>query len=398
DWPWLDRVAILTVVSIQPDSGDFRPGYVGTGVASNYNTSDIDWDAVHSDLAAVASTPTLATVAGYFARPWLELNLNWTGNRMNPADNMPRYGRDMAHRVNAAALRLQLSDSQPEKTAAMVNFLQYGIDLYEILQAGGNWYADGGVNVGRKLPVLFAGKVLGDAGMLAYADKAQYFRFQEDHQTFYVEQFDIDQTKVVYPGKTYTVVQYEPVDLSLPEWGIRHSSETHRQYDNRNWVTDYRTVAGAPMPGSALVAHMMGLQDEWGWDSFFDYCDRYYQIESGGHSSGTNSIQDFVYYMWEDYRNVGAPTGSSKVVTPTISPSTGSYDSTQSTTITSSNADTIYYTLDGTTPDTGDTVYSSAFDVEATTTVKAYGVGDGLTDSDVQTSVITIGCAQPAVS
>lgn len=77
--------------------------------------------------------------------------------------------------------------------------------------------------------------------------------------------------------------------------------------------------------------------------------------------------------------------------TPTDSPGQGSYGSTQSVTLTATNATAIYYTTDGSTPacpSTG-TLYSGAFNVTVTTTVKAIGCS-GASGGGVLTSVYTI--------
>jgi hypothetical protein len=82
-----------------------------------------------------------------------------------------------------------------------------------------------------------------------------------------------------------------------------------------------------------------------------------------------------------------------QVAAPVISPATGSYTSTQTATITSQTSGaTIRYTTDGTTPTvTIGTVYTGAFTVSTTTTVKAIAYKTGMTDSNVSTSAITIG-------
>ncbi len=79
------------------------------------------------------------------------------------------------------------------------------------------------------------------------------------------------------------------------------------------------------------------------------------------------------------------------VATPVILPATGTYNETQNVTITcSTEGATIYYSLDGNDPTTASSVYSEAFSVEATTTVKAYAVKAEMTDSPIAESVITI--------
>ena len=76
--------------------------------------------------------------------------------------------------------------------------------------------------------------------------------------------------------------------------------------------------------------------------------------------------------------------------TPTFSPAAGSYEGTQSVTITSTNGATIYYTTDGSTPTANSSVYSSAISVSSTQTIKAFAKKNGLTDSEVATAEYTI--------
>lgn len=63
-------------------------------------------------------------------------------------------------------------------------------------------------------------------------------------------------------------------------------------------------------------------------------------------------------------------------VSPTISGDT-TFDDKTTVTLTSSNGGTIYYTTDGTAPTTASTEYTAAFDVSATTTVRAIAVEAG---------------------
>lgn len=77
--------------------------------------------------------------------------------------------------------------------------------------------------------------------------------------------------------------------------------------------------------------------------------------------------------------------------TPTFSPAAGSYEGTQSVTITcETDGATIYYTTDGSTPTTISNVYSDAMSVSATQTIKAYAVKEGLNDSEVAEATYTI--------
>ena len=79
-----------------------------------------------------------------------------------------------------------------------------------------------------------------------------------------------------------------------------------------------------------------------------------------------------------------------EVAAPVITPATGTYDEPQTVTITAAEGCKIYYTLDGTEPNDGSTLYTESFVVSETTTVKAVAVNSEDTQSKVATSVITI--------
>ena len=76
---------------------------------------------------------------------------------------------------------------------------------------------------------------------------------------------------------------------------------------------------------------------------------------------------------------------------PTSSVPTGSYNSTQTVSLSSNRGDaTLYYTLDGSDPTTSSTEYNGAFDVKDTTTIKVFAVRTGMKDSEIATYTITI--------
>ena len=79
------------------------------------------------------------------------------------------------------------------------------------------------------------------------------------------------------------------------------------------------------------------------------------------------------------------------VATPTFTPVGGLYFGPQNVTIVCATEEaTIYYTLDGTDPTTASTVYTEPIAISETTTVKAFAVKEGLTDSEIATAVYTI--------
>jgi hypothetical protein len=85
---------------------------------------------------------------------------------------------------------------------------------------------------------------------------------------------------------------------------------------------------------------------------------------------------------------------ASVVADPVIAPAAGTYTSVQSVTITCATAGAaIYYTVDGTTPTSASTLYSAAFNVSASATVKAIATKATMTDSNVISAAYVINIA-----
>ncbi len=81
----------------------------------------------------------------------------------------------------------------------------------------------------------------------------------------------------------------------------------------------------------------------------------------------------------------------SPAATPTFSPAAGTYTTTLSVTINDTTpSSTIYYTMDGTTPTTASTVYTSPITVSTTETVKAIATAAGYTTSAVGSATYTL--------
>ena len=329
NWPQLSDASVLTVVSSAPATGSFRPPYTNGSKAHNWNTSDIDWTFLASKQVSktpISSLPTLAAITANVERVWLDHNQHFGFGRLQPANNMESYGREISKVTADAALTLLLDYTQAELEPIMFGFLQVSIDLYELGAQGQSWHADGAIYNGRKLPVLFAGLMFNDANMLAIANGATNFIFQEDQQTDYVSQelVDVSATGTVESGGDWKVdirnASYAPYvvgDIGDAEWGVRYSAWTtdaalttpaYNQWaPDSDWGSNYRSLNSGGGTGAALAAIMLGAETSWNHPAFFDCWDRF--VLAGQNSehtlwsaSGANYPTALVYDMWEQYR------------------------------------------------------------------------------------------------
>lgn len=220
----------------------------------------------------------------------------------------------------------------------------------------------------------------------------------------------------------------EPVTLTLykltppstdPLFTVSATELTGLDYVAGNGPSVFQsfTVSGANLDGSAIVvtapANFEVSTDDVAFDSSLNLSSTegtlaatmvYVRLAAGltaDNYSGNITISG------GDAPNVtvavsGEVTPLAPVTTPTIDVTgiangTDTYWNTAEITLaTTTPGATIYYTTDDSEPTTASTEYTVAFDVTATTTIKAFAVADGLDDSEVATKIITI--TEPATA
>jgi hypothetical protein len=88
-----------------------------------------------------------------------------------------------------------------------------------------------------------------------------------------------------------------------------------------------------------------------------------------------------------------------KAAPPTFSPPGGTYQAAQSVTLATTSAGAaIYYTTDGSTPNTSSTAYSSPIPVQQFTVINAIAAGPDWVDSNVSTATYALRAAAPIIS
>jgi hypothetical protein len=307
--PVLRSAAVLTCVSNAPPSGTFRPPYCGTDKSPRFNKSQLDYSKL-GGLAPVASTPALTNIERSVERPWIDHVYQYLGAMVHPTENMPQYGREFSYRIGEAALMLQLDftklSGNPSKEKLLIYFTQVGIDFAGIADNGGGWPSNGGHHMGRKWPILFAGVILNDTHMKSVGSWST--EFQEDLDTFYVSQAEVDITHgpTWKPDSRAPSNRYEVVNIGLPEWGIRHTDDPWA--DNLNWGATYRDINNQSYPGWVLAALIMGQRTAWNHEPLFDYIDRSTSIIDPDNPAGSNNYTTYYFgtafmkNMWQAYR------------------------------------------------------------------------------------------------
>ena len=289
--------SVLTVLPTEAPAGAFRPPYCGNDKTVKFNKSQLNYSLL-LNLDPTKSAPTRAKMERAVERVWLDHIHQFMGQNIHPSENMKVYARDMSGEMGDVALMLHTKMTNAEKEVLMIRFVQLGIDLMGILDAGGkrHWKGNGGHGSGRKWPILFAGIVLNDSHMkTAVTDKSNYFG--EDQQTFYVEETS--------PGVfNYGKGGYNASHKGMPEWGMTHATDPNK--DTVEWGKNpYRVCCTANCwTGFVLCARLMKVQHLWKHDALFDYQDRYIDY-AGGKGTISNWMVTWSPWqleMWRKYR------------------------------------------------------------------------------------------------
>jgi hypothetical protein len=263
-------VAVLTSLAkaVPPDA--FRPSYCDRE-QEIYLARNLRWErllklaSVEGGLEQGPWKITPEDWADRFQRPWLDVCFFGFDA---PIDYMPNYGREVGRAVGIASLVLLLDFPKERKERLLINFVQYGIDLWGIVRAGHRgWPALGGHGSGRKWPIIFAGMMLGDADMQSPNKKYPDLKFGEDMQTMYDQGWT--GAKVVYAGHAGKNGRIDKVG-----WGA------YEDFPPSKWVNETgegyrRCCTSVAWVGQALAARLMKAEKIWGHDAFFGYADRW---------------------------------------------------------------------------------------------------------------------------
>jgi hypothetical protein len=261
-------VSVLICLDKPAPADAFRPSYCrkqgDPRTPTVYLARNLRWDLLPS-LPRVKDTPDMKEWAERYQRPWMDVCFFGFDA---PIEYMPHYAREIGRASGTASLMLMLDFPKQEKEKLLINFVQYGIDLWGILEAGyPGWHAHGGHGSGRKWPIIFAGIMLGDREMQSPDAKYPEARFGEDMQTVYAKGWT--GVNVVYAG--HVGADGEKVEKG---WGA------YEHLQPSQWVSQLgesyrRCCTSIAWVGQALAARIMHAEKLWNHDAFFDYVDRW---------------------------------------------------------------------------------------------------------------------------
>lgn len=281
----MQQAVPLLCLAAVPKWDTFHCSWVNTGnnpAKKLWRWSEVD-ETKHVALpTSGVSVPTLAESAiTRQERPILDYIANasrdWLLNSAAPR----QYGRDLVSGWENL-LGLMCSDvrTAPQKRRLLMPVLRYGIDVNigrdeHFARTGRVPYrADGGHNIGRKLPVLLAGRFLNDVAMQTVMTRypvrnATSQSFQEDVTTVFVDD------EIVTVSQGVQGVDWKPQYLSkeadryvtgmtgmhpMPEW---RGTDKVMEMNASMSAHPYRSVANGVMDVTVLCLLAHGLRSLW---------------------------------------------------------------------------------------------------------------------------------------
>jgi hypothetical protein len=269
--------AVLTCVASPLPADAFRPAYCDRQAAI-YLARNLRRDLLPK-LERVAGAPDPVAFAEVFQRPWI--NLGFFGFDQ-PMENMPHYGQWVGQAAGNAALLLCMDYPAAEKEPLLINFVQVGIDTWGMIKSGHpGWEGWGGHGSGRKLPIVFAGHLLGDERMASPTRAFPKALFGEDTQTRYGQAWT--GARVVFAGHS-GIQGNEVIQPPRGPYEHLHPSQWEKNGQTNLLSEAYRRAnTSCAWVAEGLAMRILGLEAKWDHDSFFDYVDRWMTEDDAEH-------------------------------------------------------------------------------------------------------------------
>jgi len=264
--------AVLTCVAEPQPPDAFRPAFCDRKQRT-YLARDLKRELLPT-LARPQNIPDVALYTRFTERPWVGTCFFAFED---PVENMPEYALEYGRVVGLSPLTLCTDLSPEQKEPLLDNFVQVGIDLSGMIRAGHpGWQCWGGHGSGRKLPIVFAGLLLGDPELEHINKSFPNVSFGEDEQTAYGDSWT--GAKVVFAGHS-GIDEMTGIgrDHARGEpWGPYEHTPPSTWKDGQNTSEGYRRCCtSVGWVAQALALRLMHAEGSWNHDAFFDYVDRW---------------------------------------------------------------------------------------------------------------------------
>ncbi len=293
---------VLTVVDTAPSnpSNTFRPPWFGTSKPSKtFLVSQLQYDKIPSLPADDPSfddccdrQPSVADVATRYRYIQLGDHIDRHTQRIvKPRENFRwqdethEYHAEMAADNAVALLRLLLNDldwSNPAHSAALINYVQAGIDMYWIIDRGLVWLNH---SMGRKILPTVAAFLLEDSDIAAVAGSTGAPGFGENVTIYHSAHADGGNGKALW-GRTpdseddyWTLVETRGGD-GYRWWGDPYGYVDGAYAYGVNGVSGYQNCCSSMgIKYESLAVRLLGAEEVFDYDPFHEYADRW--VEHG---------------------------------------------------------------------------------------------------------------------
>ena len=307
-YPSYRCMAVLTCVPSAPVANSFRPPICGTDKTSYYTISDIDISSLKNlSASSLTYNPTSGDIETFFSNIVMlqaDLANSWEYEHWAPTMNGNSYGRYMANNYYGAMLMTHMDyttlNTTRTKSETVMRLVQIGLDLTGIADNGGDWGANGGHRLGRKGLILYTGKLLNNTHMLNVG--SWLTNFEEDDQTFYVSQADVDMCNSgswAPDSRDGTPVKFTNSNIGAPAWGITYTAYP-AIIDNVPNPT-YCDINMAPGFIMSILCGLMNLKTTWNHPAFFACVTKYYGLLGGSSSEYAYTAELFAKAFYNLY-------------------------------------------------------------------------------------------------
>ena len=275
--PQLLDMAVLTAVSEVPSAGQFRPCYVGLANKPTYHASDIDWNKFNTRrLPALDGYPTLEVATERMRRVHLYTSENHLATRVVPENNQREYYRNYTKSVGDALLVMLSSDYTVEELKPLVyGAIQVGIDVHGSMTAGVSSSGTNGNRNGWELGLMVAGWLIAPEILESWITLEGYPNLRAFRQWGYVDQDFLDYGT----GFTQEMMGFPQFASRYVPWSLNPSGSTEGPVASWNGHSYQRNHTACAFT-TAMVAWIMGINNEIGIPALFDYIDRYVKADT----------------------------------------------------------------------------------------------------------------------